>query len=580
MPQIPKVLIGIDGTPVHSYKHLSIVQKMYDHHTFTIIISHEVMKAIGNHTLDKSKWLGKLAIILMGDNQFTGIVTSVNMDYRNGHFGDLIVSGFSNTILLESGPHLFSWTDRAFRDIISEASSYAGGLETIIEPKYSDKIEYMVQYRESNFAFLKRLACQFNEWFYYDGDNLLFGKPAKLPNYSITYGTDTKNVQILSRLRPVQYGGFSYHSTRNVQLLGTTKDTVQGLDEIGSIAFKASKDLFNFYPLITSGPRVPDKKSLDDVLKNTQAAASASLSTARGSTTLRSLRPGVKIDLKYGGTGGVVQKYLVTSVHHTSSENFNYLNHFEAVPAAVQVLPEPNIANPVAHPEIAKVMSNDDPKKKGRIKVQTQWQEAQDLASNWVRVMTPDAGHSENVGTNRGFVSIPENGDQVILGYRYGDPNRPFIMGSLFHGINGAGGDANNKIKSFTTRSGSTMTMDEDQGGVLLSDHGSANTFMDGAGNHTTNAAATANINVGGKKNEPPNSFLIMDNNGSITIDGKEKITLQVGTNAIVIDSNGVKILSECGDVICSAGNLIDISSPNNHIAGETRLDEGDVFIN
>ena len=288
------------------------------------------------------------------------------------------------------------------------------------------------------------------------------------------------------------------------------------------------------FALITSGPRVPDKKSLDDVLKNTQAAASASLSTARGSTTLRSLIPGVIIDLKYGGIGGVVQKYLVTSVHHTSSEKFNYLNHFEAIPSGVEVLPEPNIANPIAHPEIAKVMSNDDPKKKGRIKVQTQWQEAQDLASNWIRVMTPDAGHSENVGTNRGFVSIPENGDQVILGYRYGDPNRPFIMGSLFHGINGAGGDANNKIKSFTTRSGSTMTLDEEKESVLVSDAKGNNMFMDGAGNISIQSSETITLGCG-------SSMIKLEESGKITLSGID-ITVH-GSNSVGV----LSIPNECG---------------------------------
>jgi len=577
---IPKVIIAVDGTPIFNYKHLSIVQKMYDHHTFKIVVAHQIMDSVGSQTLDKSKWLGKLATIFMGDNSFIGIVTSVNMAYNSGHFGDLIISGFSKTILLESGPHLFSWVNRAFRDVISEVGAYASGdLEVINEPKFSGTVNYMVQYKESNFAFLRRMACQYNEWFYYDGDNLLFGEPSQIPTYSLVYGVDTQNVQVSSSIKPVQYGGFTYQSMTNQQMLGATQDTVKGLDEIGAIALKASTDLFNFYPLISSDPRVPDKESLDNVLKNLQAAAAANLSTVSGSSTQRSLRPGVIIDFKYK-IGQPFGKYLVTSVHHTSTDQFNYLNHFEAVPAGIKVLPEPNIPNPIAYPEIAIVKSNDDPENKGRVMVQTQWQGAQDLATNWVRVMTPDAGHSGKVGANRGFMSIPEVHDQVILGYRYGDPNRPFVMGSLYHGLNGAGGDANNKMKSITTKSGSTIEFNDDDGSVLLSDHGSANTFIDGAGNYTTNAAVTANINVGGKENEPPTSFLIMDHNGNITIDGKESIVLQVGTNAIIIDSTGIHISSECGDITCSAGNLIDIASPKNHIAGETKLDEGDVFIN
>ncbi|WP_249117413.1 phage baseplate assembly protein V [Prevotella melaninogenica] len=42
------------------------------------------------------------------------------------------------------------------------------------------------------------------------------------------------------------------------------------------------------------------------------------------------------------------------------------------------------------------------------------------MQTGWVRVMTPDGGSSSDVKSNRGF--IPEVGDQVLLGFRHGDP--------------------------------------------------------------------------------------------------------------------------------------------------------------
>jgi len=38
------------------------------------------------------------------------------------------------------------------------------------------------------------------------------------------------------------------------------------------------------------------------------------------------------------------------------------------------------------------------------------------------------------------MVFIPEKGDQVLVGFRYNNPNRPFVLGSLFNGKNGGGG--------------------------------------------------------------------------------------------------------------------------------------------
>jgi uncharacterized protein involved in type VI secretion and phage assembly len=39
------------------------------------------------------------------------------------------------------------------------------------------------------------------------------------------------------------------------------------------------------------------------------------------------------------------------------------------------------------------------------VQVQFDWQEGSDT-TNWIRVMTPDAGGSDKVSKNRGFMSI------------------------------------------------------------------------------------------------------------------------------------------------------------------------------
>ena len=83
-------------------------------------------------------------------------------------------------------------------------------------------------------------------------------------------------------------------------------------------------------------------------------------------------------------------------------------------------------------------MSNDDPKKKGRVQVKMNWQSG-DMKTSWIRVMTPDAGSSDSVSSNRGMVFIPEKGDQVLVGFRHNNPNRPFVFGSLFNGKSGGG---------------------------------------------------------------------------------------------------------------------------------------------
>jgi len=201
---------------------------------------------------------------------------------------------------------------------------------------------------------------------------------------------------------------------------------------------------------------------------------------------------GVFVSRPYGS-------YLVISTKHVSTSDCNYTNVFKAIPAGVKTLPKPEVKTPQAYPELARVISNEDPDGKGRVQVQTQWQkEAEGLSTSWVRVMTPNAGSSGAVSKNRGFMFIPEPDDEIILGYRYGDPSRPFVMGSIYNGMTGAGGDVNNKIKSLGTRVGSAITFNDDEnaGNVVINDPSGNMVVMDDAGNVVISAPNSIVLNA------------------------------------------------------------------------------------
>jgi type VI secretion system secreted protein VgrG len=88
--------------------------------------------------------------------------------------------------------------------------------------------------------------------------------------------------------------------------------------------------------------------------------------------------------------------------------------------------------------------------------------------TDWIRVLTPDAGSSDTVNKNRGFVFIPEVGDQVFVAFRYNDPNRPFVLGSMFHGKIAEGGGMANNSKTIQTRSGHRIELNDAVGGESI----------------------------------------------------------------------------------------------------------------
>ncbi|MCE8731195.1 phage baseplate assembly protein V, partial [Phocaeicola vulgatus] len=129
-----------------------------------------------------------------------------------------------------------------------------------------------------------------------------------------------------------------------------------------------------------------------------------------------------------------------------------------------------------------------------------------------------DAGTSDKVATNRGFVFIPEKGDQVMVAFRYDDPNRPFVLGSLFHGKSGTGGGSSNKTKSLTTRSGCTITLDDEKGSVMMKDKEGNSYTADGEGNITISASKSITLCVGENK-------IMIDSEGNISSNAEKDIT-------------------------------------------------------
>lgn len=547
--------ITIDGTSLDNFSHLSLVQRMYEHHSFQIVIGHEVMESLGGHTLDKSKaWVGKLAMITFGDNTFSGVVTNVNMVHRHGLFGDLVISGYSPTILLESMPHFYSWMDKSMRDITQEVISRAG-IPSQVSPEFGGQIGYLAQHRESHYTFLKRIAKQYNEWMFYDGEKLLFGKPSNMPTIDLAHGTDMDNVHVSVQMKPIKFGGYAYNALRDEFITGNTSDAVSGLAELGDHGLSSSKENFGDVPVFNMPLRVEDKSGMDDALKRIQAAAAADMSQLNGKSNNQGLRPGIiaNITANIYDEGAWSNKpygsYLITAVHHEATGNHEYSNYFEASPSGTTGLPIPEVADPMAHAQIAIVMSNEDPEQKGRIQVQFQWQMPEGLITNWLRVMTPDGGVSDNVSTNRGYVFIPEVGDQVMVGFCDGDPSKPFVMGSMYHGKSGAGGDQNNKVKSITTRSGSTITFDDDEGdgNITISDPSGNTVVMNGDGTMTINAPdkldiSSTEINIiasdkivmsGENTVEILSKEIVVNGQNSISLESKSKIEEKAPTISI-----------------------------------------------
>ena len=573
------ITIGKNSLP--SFISLHIDQRIGTHHRFQMSVE---LESGGNryvHNISGSKeWLGESIVVkAAGTPIFVGVVTNIQLHREGSDFGCIIVSGYSATYRMETAPGCFSWNDTTIGNVVKKLCEQAK-VSLELNPAYRERKDYICQYEESDFDFVRRLAYQYQEWMYFDGTKLIFGKPRKLADpIRLEYGTTLSSLDIglqtLARSEQV----FSYHSGADREMQRMTPDLAYGHDRLSGEAFRASLGMFPKPARQHALPRISDETELINYMGRKQAAETAETHYITAESQVPTLRVGSVISLysSFLERVGNISKeslgnFIIIEMTHEVSQGSYYRNRFKAIPATVKALPGPKVRMPLAETQMATVLSNADPDGKGRVRVHMNWQ-TDGMQTGWVRVMTPDGGGSKDVRSNRGFVFIPEVGDQVLLGFRHGDPARPYVMGSLFNGVTGGGGGQGNNCKSLTTRSGSSLKLDDSAGSVTLHDKGGVSMNFDGAGNQSLNAASKATTSVG----KGGSSVLTMDSSGNIDLSGKTQITLTVGGSTITIKGDEVRISSK--NIILEAennsitGTNNTVTGTNNKINGETDIE-------
>ena len=504
---------------------------------------------------------------------------------------------------METAHSCFSWNDRTIGDVVKKLCKQAK-VQLELNPAFKETKDFICQYEESDFDFIRRLAHQYQEWMYFDGTKLIFGKPRKLADpIRLEYGTTLSSLDIglqtLARSEQV----FSYHSGADREMQRMTPDQAIGHDKLSGEAFRASLGMFSKPARQHALPRISDESELINYMGRKQAAETAETHYITAESQVPTLRVGSVVSLysSFLERVGNISKeslgdFIIIEITHEVSQGSYYKNRFKAIPATIKALPSPKVRMPLAETQMATVLSNADPEGKGRVRVRMNWQ-TDGMQTSWVRVMTPDGGSSSDVKSNRGFVFIPEVGDQVLLGFRHGDPARPYVMGSLFNGTTGGGGGQGNKCKSLTTRSGSSLKLDDSAGSVTLHDKGGVSMNFDGAGcssfdskknstlntgqNHTINAGSNSSVNAGANYSANVGkgaSCLNMDANGDIVLEGKNKITIKVGENTITISADGIVTNAGSGDVKTTAttGSVtIESTSSEASFKGSTNTNIG-----
>lgn len=473
MAQQVNVSVSIGGTTIRHFTSLRVDQSLHTHHTFEIVVPYEDIddknelffktghqKLVGQQTeISITPYYKKVP----GKFTFKGVVTELVLRNNSELVNSYVIRGHSPTFLAEDGVQRRSFIKKTLAQIFGAVLMPYPFLKSI-DPKYQARIDYKAQYDESNFDFLNRLAAEYGEWFYYDGQKLVMGKPGVVSQPFVIDGVQHFDMAV--SLKPNRFAMRHYNYSKHEPYAGAGKP-VGGLGNLGTFAYGQAQNLFTQAAQLFPLRDVQFQGELDTAIHAVNATNAANLVRFNGAGENPNLSVGTIVNVtgqKLTAPGKYKQdnagSYRVTSISHTVDQIGNYENFFEAIPDTAEFPPRnPTVHMPVALPEIATVIRNDDPLKLGRVLVQFHWANQLEGKSSWVRVAFP------YTGSDRGMLFIPEVDDQVLISYEANHVDFPVIVGSLYHKSPGTDYQFENNYQKFIRTKGGNKIVFKDKPG-------------------------------------------------------------------------------------------------------------------
>jgi type VI secretion system secreted protein VgrG len=515
--------------------------------------------------------------------------------------------------------------DAGFSDVSDKRSLSSGNVV----------LDYCVQYRESSLDFVTRLMEEFGIYYYFEHS---------ASAHTLVFADDLSSHKAITPDIPYQRQMTEARTTKShvwdlnadLQLQSssctfldynfTTPSadlTVKSIDSAAQSELSAEMyDYPGFYDTVDNGKKLIEVR-MEDLTARRQ--------TIGGTTNSRALQVGVKFTLSGHPDTSMNQDYLITGCTTTFGAGESrsaaggdlvdtYRCVFHAIPGKVPFRLDNKTPRPMIRgPQTARVVgaSGDEitTDEYGRVKVKFPWDRSpaqDDTASCWIRVSQLWAG------AQFGAMFIPRVGQEVIVEFLEGNPDRPIITGRVYNASvkvpyalpgektkstiksnssTGGGGfnelrfedkkgseeifinaqkDYNETVlnnKTVKITQDSTTTVDKGNNSLTVSQGNHSVTISQG--NHSTTVSAKNHeltVSAGNHK--------ITISAGKSEISAAQSMTLTVGSSSIKIEPAAITISS--AQIKLSGTATVEISAPSVKVAGSamTEISGGMVKIN
>lgn len=447
---------------------------------------------------------------------FSGEITAVELEAANNQTPRLLVRAYDRSHRLHRGLHSRSFLNMTDSDIVSKIAQEVGLSAT--SDTTTTSYDYVFQYNQSNWEFLRQRAIRNGFECYVDGRTLKFAKPRNGQDV----GPEQRLWDNLLDVRVKMTSSFQASSVVVRAWDVTNKQAIVGTASSGSMAPSIGESRNGQAMAADFGDatvyavnRPLDSQSEADTL------ASAIFDELDGTfieaegTCLgdASLKAGMTVKLPTLGER-LSGDYYLTSVVHNVRTNAAYTTSFvisgRRSNSLYDMVQTAESGSRLPNAVVALVTNNTDPDGMGRVKVKFPWLDDTE-ESWWARPATPMAGAS------RGMFFLPEVNDEVLVAFEHGDITRPFILGALWNGQdsppktnNEAVSSSKVNLRMLKTRAGHTISLDDTEGSEKI-------TISDKTDNNKIEITSS-------------------DNGISITADGDIKLTAK---GKVAVDATG-----------------------------------------
>jgi Rhs element Vgr protein len=462
---------------------------------------------------------------------FKGQIVSLELNFGAGGV-ELLVRGFDRSHVLIRARNVRTFQNQTSSDIVEKIVKEAG-FQAQCDPS-GDPHEFMQQDNETDWDFIWRLAERVGFEFVVDDTTAHFRKQAADDPVQLQWPQTLRSFSPrVTATQQAHQVTLSAHDPKTKQAIDATASTPDQIARIGvdrsdvANAFDGADIHIATEPVKSQSEGTAVAQALLDKLANGYIAAEG-VSDGNPSIKAGSAVQVTGLGHKYSGL------YRVAAATHVLRGGSTYETRFANSPAHTLLgsvggdrgsgSGPPSFGSQLV---LGVVTNNSDPDNMGRVRVRYPAL-GPDAEGAWARVATVSAGNA------RGLLMLPVVGEEVLVGFEHDDTTRPYVLGSLFNGVDLPGDD---------------LTQSQDGSFAVLSDQKIVATAKD-AMNLTTKQSLTisADQNISETAQQAYNletqqgDITIKADMGNVTIQGQQSVTISCGGSSIQIGPSGVTV--------------------------------------